>query len=156
MDHLAFAQLLGSYGEFIGAISVVATLVYLSIQVRQNTKLATVQVNNSAIEGYARFREQQNLHPLIVVKMQQGAELTEEEDVIAVNLISEALFASAIAFENTRKLEPGDANRYSRTAAGILRRYNWSLARNAPLLEAAGYSEFLDEVRARLADSPGH
>jgi hypothetical protein len=40
MDHQAFAQLLGNYGEFFGAIAVVATLVYLAIQIRQNTKVA--------------------------------------------------------------------------------------------------------------------
>jgi len=37
MDHLTFAQLLGSYGEFVGAIAVVITLVYLSVQIRQNS-----------------------------------------------------------------------------------------------------------------------
>jgi len=156
MDHQAFAQLLGSYGEFIGAMSVVATLVYLAVQVRQNTKLATIHVNNATVEGYARFREQQNQHPLIVVKMQRGAELSEEENVIAVNLIAEALFASAIAFDNTRQLEHSDPDRYVTTAVGILRRYNWPLSRNAPLLEAGGYSEFLAEVRARLADAHAH
>ena len=31
MDHQAFAQLLGSYGEFVGAIAVVATLMYLAV-----------------------------------------------------------------------------------------------------------------------------
>jgi hypothetical protein len=35
MDHQAFAQLLGNYGEFVGAIAVLATLAYLSVQVRQ-------------------------------------------------------------------------------------------------------------------------
>lgn len=39
MDHQAFAQLLGNYGEFVGAIAVVATLAYLTIQVRQNTQV---------------------------------------------------------------------------------------------------------------------
>jgi hypothetical protein len=38
MDHQAFAQLLGNYGEFVGAIAVVATLIYLTAQLRQNTK----------------------------------------------------------------------------------------------------------------------
>ena len=33
MDHLTFAQLLGNYGEFVGAIAVVATLVILVDQV---------------------------------------------------------------------------------------------------------------------------
>lgn len=38
MDHQALAQLLGSYGEFIGAIAVVLTLIYLANQINQNTK----------------------------------------------------------------------------------------------------------------------
>ena len=37
MDHHAFAQLLGNYGEFVGAIAVVVTLAYLAVQIRQNT-----------------------------------------------------------------------------------------------------------------------
>ena len=38
MDHQAFAQLLGNYGEFVGAIGVVVTLGYLAVQIRQNTR----------------------------------------------------------------------------------------------------------------------
>ena len=38
MDHQVFAQLLGNYGEFIGSIAVLVTLVYLAIQIRQNTR----------------------------------------------------------------------------------------------------------------------
>lgn len=38
MDHQAFAQLLGNYGEFVGAIAVVITLIYLANQINQNTK----------------------------------------------------------------------------------------------------------------------
>ena len=48
MDHQAFAQLLGNYGEFIGAIAVVATLFYLAVQVR-HTKEAT-EANTKALE----------------------------------------------------------------------------------------------------------
>ena len=36
MDHQTFAELLGNYGEFLGAIAVVGTLVYLALQVRQS------------------------------------------------------------------------------------------------------------------------
>ena len=46
MDHQDFAQLLGNYGEFIGSIAVVFTLIYLAIQVRQNT--ATIHLSESA------------------------------------------------------------------------------------------------------------
>ena len=37
MDLMSTAQLLGNFGEFFGAIAVVATLVYLAFQIRQNT-----------------------------------------------------------------------------------------------------------------------
>ena len=36
MDHETFAQLLGNYGQFVGAIAVVVTLGYLAIQVRHS------------------------------------------------------------------------------------------------------------------------
>lgn len=38
MEHQEFAQLLGSYGEFVAAIAVVAALVYRAVQIRQNTE----------------------------------------------------------------------------------------------------------------------
>jgi hypothetical protein len=38
MDHQAFAELLGNYGEFVGAIAVVVTLGYLAVQIKQNTR----------------------------------------------------------------------------------------------------------------------
>ena len=49
MDHLTFAQLLGNYGEFIGAVAVVVTLVYLAAQIRQNTK----QLASSSLQALA-------------------------------------------------------------------------------------------------------
>ncbi len=37
MSTLEFSQLLGNYGEFVGAIAIVVTLIYLAIQLKQNT-----------------------------------------------------------------------------------------------------------------------
>ncbi len=39
MSTLEFSQLLGNYGEFVGAIAIVATLIYLAVQIRENTRL---------------------------------------------------------------------------------------------------------------------
>ena len=39
MDHQTFAQLLGNYGEFMGSIAVLATLIYLAVQVRHSKEL---------------------------------------------------------------------------------------------------------------------
>ena len=62
MSALELSQMLGNYGEFVGAIAVVATLLYLTIQVRhsrdlleENRKIALSQVNQSrtalAVDG---------------------------------------------------------------------------------------------------------
>ena len=50
MDHQIFAQLLGNYGEFVGAIAVVVTLVYLAVQIRQNT-------NNMQANAYSTWSD---------------------------------------------------------------------------------------------------
>jgi hypothetical protein len=39
VDHQAFAQLLGSYGEFVGSFAVLATLIYVALQVRHSRDL---------------------------------------------------------------------------------------------------------------------
>ena len=53
MDHQTFAQLLGNYGEFVGAIAVVVTLAYLAVQVRYG-KRATEE-NTRALEENRRL-----------------------------------------------------------------------------------------------------
>jgi hypothetical protein len=52
MDHQAIAQLLGNYGEFFGAIAVVATLIYLAVQIRQNTRQIEFDVRTSEVVAY--------------------------------------------------------------------------------------------------------
>jgi len=47
MDLMTSAQLLGNLGEFVGAVGVVATLIYLALQVRHSSSL--VEMNNAAL-----------------------------------------------------------------------------------------------------------
>jgi hypothetical protein len=51
MDHQTFAQLLGNYGEFFGAIAVVVTLIYLASQLRQNTKAMQSGTREAFLNG---------------------------------------------------------------------------------------------------------
>ena len=44
MDHQAFAQLLGNFGEFFGALLLVGSLMYIGVQVKQNTAATRAQV----------------------------------------------------------------------------------------------------------------
>ncbi len=45
MSTLEISQLLGNYGEFVGAIGVIATLLYLSLQIRDSSKATESQVH---------------------------------------------------------------------------------------------------------------
>ena len=63
MDHLTIAQLLGSYGEFVGAIAVVATLGYLALQIRQNTRASQADAIVSVIESHRANLRLSIAHP---------------------------------------------------------------------------------------------
>ena len=52
MDHLTFAQLLGNYGEFVGAIAVVATLGYLAVQIRQQNRESRQAAMSTVAQGW--------------------------------------------------------------------------------------------------------
>ena len=60
MDHQALAQLLGNYGEFLGAIGVVVTLIYLARQIRQSNLAA----ETAAIQAFFHSTESITLGPL--------------------------------------------------------------------------------------------
>ena len=59
MDHQALAQLLGNYGEFLGAIAVVVTLIYLARQIRQSNRAA----ETAAIQAFFQSTESISLAP---------------------------------------------------------------------------------------------
>ncbi len=51
MNLMDTAQLLGNFGEFFGAIAVVATLAYLAVQIKQCTKVARSTVRQSITDS---------------------------------------------------------------------------------------------------------
>jgi len=57
MSALEFSQLLGNYGEFVGAIGIVITLMYLAIQLRQNTRMMRASIrqarSDSSVQLYS-------------------------------------------------------------------------------------------------------
>ena len=92
MDHHAFAQLLGNYGEFVGAIAVVVTLAYLAVQIRQNTasmnESRRMAITQSQIDWTSMFNSSMMTmsdsayFPEIWIKAHKDfASLTEDERV---------------------------------------------------------------------------
>ena len=101
MDHLTFAQLLGNYGEFVGAIAVFATLVYLAAQIRQNTnslKSASYQAAISSMSEMARATGTDEDVARVVRVFMQGdvGDLNEDEYLMATSYFT-GLFRN---FEN--------------------------------------------------------
>jgi hypothetical protein len=63
MEHQVFAQLLGNYGEFVGAITMVATLVFVGVEVRQsrlamneNNELSKLASIDESRRGFSAWR----------------------------------------------------------------------------------------------------
>lgn len=55
MDFMSTAQVLGNVGEFFGAIAVVVTLGYLTVQLRQNTRSINSNNSNVVMQGLNEF-----------------------------------------------------------------------------------------------------
>lgn len=81
----------GAIGEIIGALAVVLTLFYLSVQVRQNSKLAKATIRENRIDSSARSIMTFADAAEIVTKVDAGAALTAEEST-RINLLFRAMF----------------------------------------------------------------
>ncbi len=82
MSTLELSQILGNYGEFVGAIAVVLTLIYLTIQIRQNTKttMATVRQGRAAhASNLAELFSNSPYLPEINEKLVQGQDVDDVE-----------------------------------------------------------------------------
>lgn len=55
-------EAIGAIGETAGAIGVIVTLLYLSLQIRQNTRATRVTAIQTAAESSAHFTEQLAIH----------------------------------------------------------------------------------------------
>jgi hypothetical protein len=84
MTLMEISQVLGNVGEFVGAIAVVATLLYLAIQVREagrSSKFAAVQANRATrITWFSSLRDSSHL-PAIQVKLLAGEALETEDEL---------------------------------------------------------------------------
>ncbi len=83
MSTLEFSQLLGNFGEFVGAIAVVLTLIYLTTQIRQNTtalrSAAAQDVQHNFAAWYVSTQGDPSLLSISVKGMKDLASLSEIE-----------------------------------------------------------------------------
>ena len=81
MSTLEISQLLGNYGEFVGAIAIVVTLIYLAVQIRQNTSALEQSQKVTLAESYQHRSE---------TRRQMSFELAESEYMAPLNVKVEA------------------------------------------------------------------
>jgi len=97
MDLMDTAQLLGNFGELVGAIAVVATLIYLAIQINHNTravKASVLEATGSRSMDLAKFvANDPELSRIVITAMATSTEL-EEIDSFRLQLIFTAAMRS--------------------------------------------------------------
>lgn len=92
-------QDLGSIGEFLGAVAVLVTLIYLAIQTRQLRKTSERNTTIGVAEAHARWRAAHYQNPQLaelVAKDNTGDELTEGEKLQIRYLHFDLFIASII------------------------------------------------------------
>lgn len=84
MSALEIIEILGAIGEFVGAIAVVITLIYLSVQIRQSSKIAQAAAVEAGrtrrANSFENLRDSPYL-PVIQAKLVRGEPLGEEEEI---------------------------------------------------------------------------
>ena len=85
-------QDLGNIGEFIGAVGVVASLIYLALQIRQNTKTVRRTAHISAVDAFNNFNSLIAQNPEVArigrIGMLDPGKLNEDERVRFERLMS--------------------------------------------------------------------
>ena len=79
MSALEFSQLLGNYGEFVGAIAILITLFYLATQVRQNTHMMRASIRQARSDNVVHLYSlgASSVIAEIMAKESRGERLTE-------------------------------------------------------------------------------
>ena len=160
-------QDLGSIGEFVGAIGVVASLIYLALQIRQgshqieqntNSVLGSVELENArlASDWLVTIAQNPQLGRIWNLGLSEPEKLTEDESVQFSMLMGSAFYRLEGPFRQYRRgllsedsWEPFEQviTRYMRSPAVLA----WWSNRDVPLA-----SSFTEYVNSKIPASSGH
>jgi hypothetical protein len=116
MDHQTFAQLLGNYGEFVGAIAVVATLFYLALQVR-HSKEAT-EAHTQALEADRKIALA-NMYHARAAEAAAGMRMLAESQVAQITIKHEESGLESLDSEERVRLFAYHMNTFNRLDAAF-------------------------------------
>ena len=140
---------LAQLGEFIGGVGVFATLIYLTIQVRQSNAtqsksalLARANANENAARGWSVFRKMLTDPELSSIwrKAHADEEISPDEKVRLHYIVAELTYSSLAAHD---QYTAADAKDYEGAAHAVMAR---EIGTSATMREA--WSEMTDELKA--------
>lgn len=107
-------EAIGALGEVLGAIAVIATLLYLAVQTKHARLVVENTANLGTIEGHSRFRQALMTNPALtdlLAKANSGAALTEGEAQRIKMLFIELFLAcvAGIATQTDKKIRRVEA-----------------------------------------------
>jgi hypothetical protein len=152
MDHQAFAEMLGNYGEFLGSVAVLATLLYLAAQIRQSSALAKAQLETDVMQAFAGAADFPNQHPEVIAKLRAGVDLDDVETVLRDGFVLNYLFACAIGHQASKYADPDRTQRFVMSAALTLGNVDMLIEEHETRLRTSGYEEFVNRVKLELAN----
>ena len=98
MSSMEIAQLLGNLGEFIGSIAIIVTLIYLAMQVRQNTNALHAQTRQSLLSAGQTELFAMMENPDIMLAEMKTEPLTTQEHIRLGFWIAAAMRAREFAW----------------------------------------------------------
>ncbi len=97
--------------ELIGMAAIVASLIFVGLELRQSQQIALNELNFTTVSGYYETRNAINQYADVWVKGNSGEKLTQEEAVIYTNLIRNVNTHAIWNFRAQRRL--GRSGEYS-------------------------------------------
>ena len=142
--------------EVIGALGIIAGIVFLAFELRQNNQLMAAASRATAVsmttEIWTSVIEEADLAP-IFIKDRSGETLTDEEELRANALWTRGLYVTEYIFRDAPELLPQQAVLLTRaySAYGSLRR-TWSGASSGSALDGKEMfsAEFVDYMEANV------
>lgn len=165
MDHQAFAQLLGNYGEFVGAIAVVATLVFVGIEVRQsrlvmseNNELSKLASLDESRRGFSAWRSMLASDPVMSSLWRAGLageELDDDQKFRFALLLVEQQFLLLSAYDRYMQHDMSERANAMAGALASLIEGNPSIPEFVWLPGTEGFRDELERQKLLIREKKG-
>lgn len=85
-------ETLGNIGEFLGSVGVLITLIYLAMQVRQNTRFAQIEAGTKAREEFTELTDGNERYVRLLLACDAGGALSGEDHAHMVERFYSIMF----------------------------------------------------------------